>query len=75
MRKPYRPSNGTEGMIFDDRFCSKCRFMQADYGCPIQLNTALYDIDDPNYPGQFWVIEEGEQMGRCTAFYPEKGEG
>ena len=22
--KPYRPSNGTEGSMFQDRFCSQC---------------------------------------------------
>jgi hypothetical protein len=75
--KKYRPSNGTEGAAFMDRFCDRCK-REAKYrrtddgsdGCPIIAKTMGYDIDDPEYPSE-WVINLGDATGmtaRCTAF-------
>lgn len=51
MRK-YRPSNGTEGMIFMDKFCD------------IISNTMAYDINDPEYPKEWIYNEKNEPV--CT---------
>lgn len=72
MSEPYRPSNGSEGMDFDDRWCSHCTrdaaFREdpdgAD-GCPIYAKTFALDISHPDYPKE-WI--EDENGPRCTAF-------
>lgn len=69
--RPYRPSNGTEGMIFDDRWCSNCardaawREDDSKEPCGILSRTFLYEIDDPDYPTE-WI--EDDAGPRCTAF-------
>lgn len=78
MTRPYRPSNGTEGMIFMERFCDRCerdrlwRLEERD-PCPILSDTMLYDPGDPAYPKE-WIEEEGKDgfaHPRCTAFEEE----
>ena len=75
MSEPYRPSNGTEGMDFQDFYCDQCErdraFRETDYegdpalGCQILADTFAYDITDPKYPKE-WITDE---IGpRCTAF-------
>ena len=82
--RPYRPSNGTEGMIFADRFCDRCK-REAKYrrtgdgadGCSIATAVFIYDVKDPNYPKE-WVISLGDttnMTARCTAFRPEDEPG
>lgn len=85
--KPYRPSNGTEGMMFQEEWCERCerdRAFRADQnndGCSILSATMVYMADDPKYPKE-WVYEPeamkrdgcltiGEGGARCTAFTPE----
>jgi hypothetical protein len=76
MTKPYRPSNGFEGMDFQKRFCFRCEkdrlYRKTDDGkdgCQILSLTYLFDKHDPRYPKE-WV--EDERGARCTAFEPEK---
>ena len=75
--KPYRPSNGTEGMMFDDRFCDRCK-RDAKYrrtgdgadGCRILLYVGAYQVHEPQYPKE-WVVNLHDPVGltaRCTAF-------
>jgi len=85
--KPYRPSNGTEGEIFDDEWCANCerdRLFREDPdrhdGCPIVAAALAYDVDDPEYPAE-WVevptiAPDGLMVncGKCTAFVPIGGE-
>lgn len=40
LHKIYRPSNGTEGMIFEEHFCSNC----------------IHDNPDPNHPKKCELI-------------------
>lgn len=47
----YRPSNGSEGVWFTERFCDKCIY-NFDVGCPILIGSMLYEIDDIKYPNQ-----------------------
>jgi hypothetical protein len=71
--KPYRPSNGTEGMIFDDAYCSNCKRDAAwreDENsadpCPLLSNSFAYNIGDPDYPTEWQYGPDGQPT--CTAF-------
>lgn len=65
-RRPYRPSNGAEGMDFEARFCARCHWWQGDErGCPIQAGAFLHQVGEPGYPSQ-WVY--GEDGPTCTSF-------
>jgi hypothetical protein len=75
--RPYRPSNGTEGMDFMDHFCDRCErdriyreTQDGTDGCPIAAASFLYDIKEPGYPPE-WV-EDAEGFARCTAFEDEE---
>jgi hypothetical protein len=74
--EPYRPSNGTEGEFFQERWCEHCRadkdFREAfaqngsgDGGCSILGRTMLYDAEHELYPKE-WQWQKGEPV--CTAF-------
>ena len=60
--KKFQPSNATQGDSFRASFCNQCK---RGGDCEIELNTMLYDIDDPEYPCE-WVIQDGR--AQCTAF-------
>jgi len=74
---PYRPSNGSEGMDFQARFCDKCSKDDMENGgieCDILGRVLSFQKDDPEYPKE-WVIDEfGPQdrypfhTAKCTAF-------
>lgn len=82
--RPYRPSNGTDGEIFESRFCDRCK-REAKYrrtgdgadGCTIATMAAGFGIGDLEYPKE-WVISIGDATGmtaRCTAFRHEDDPG
>lgn len=69
--KPYRPSNGTEGVLFMSKFCYRCvhdleyaRTMEN--GCEILANTLVFDVDDKEYPKEWVRDSEGHPV--CTKF-------
>lgn len=68
MSKLYRPANGTEGMIFESRFCDLC-VRDIDQDCDIHNRALLHDDDEPEYPRE-WTYDS---MGypTCTAFATE----
>lgn len=74
--KPYRPSNGTEGMIFTDAYCDRCE-KDALYresndgkdGCPLLANSMLYEVGEEGYPTE-WKFGE-DRTPTCTAFEAE----
>lgn len=73
----YRPSNGTEGMIFDEGWCSRCKKDEEyrrteENGCPILAATMAYDIEDKEYPKEWIHDKDGNPC--CTAFEPVEGE-
>lgn len=74
----YRPSNGTEGAIFQEHFCESCAHdtYNTETGegksCDILMRTMLHSVDDPEYPEE-WQQEPGEQP-RCTAFLSRDAE-
>ena len=71
--KPYRPSCGTEGIAFDDKWCSWCardaafrEDMDRNDGCQIVADTFAYELGDPHYPKE-WVFDRDGRPS-CTAF-------
>lgn len=79
--KPYRPSNGTEGEIFQEMWCQRCVRDQYGYdaetdsfdgeSCPILMNTLMLDADEEGYPTEWRYDAKG--IPECTAFEPEEG--
>ena len=78
--KPYRPSNGTEGVLFYGAWCTDCVHERAvretgDYGvgCPI-YGRALYvcDTSDPAYPAEWIYGEDGQPT--CAGFEEDIGQ-
>lgn len=76
MTKPYRPSNGTEGVSFIDYWCNNCA-RDAEFrnggpdadpakGCRILADTFAYDIAHPDYPKELVYGDNGEPC--CAAF-------
>ena len=73
--KPYRPANGTDGMLFMAHFCEGCKRDQVfqetgEGGCPIAAASLMYDVDEEGYPKE-WIKNVGDVDGataRCTAF-------
>lgn len=63
----YRPSNGTEGMIFEDNFCSHCIHDNAakEKYCPIITAAMCFNPTEPEYPKE-WIIKDEEP--HCTNF-------
>ncbi len=64
--KSYRPSNGTEGELFQEEFCYRCKLDDCDEGCDILLNTMIFGIKNEDYPKE-WVFDE-DGRPTCTAF-------
>lgn len=71
--KPYRPSNGTEGMMFEDEFCERCKHDEIynrtgdiDYACMIHTLILIHQPGDPEYPVEWDHDFKGRP--RCTAF-------
>lgn len=65
----YRPSNGTEGHIFTDKFCMNCINCdpnpEGSTQCEILCRTLVYDVDDKEYPDE-WQYVDG--VPTCTAW-------
>lgn len=64
--KPYRPSNGSEGMMFAEQFCGRCKKSNGGEPCSIFDFAFWNDIGDEGYP-QEWVHDANGEPA-CTAF-------
>ena len=69
--KPYRPSNGTEGGMFQDRFCYQCKNDNWDEktmsgGCEIIVLSMCYGVEDSKYPKEWIYDKDGQPI--CTAW-------
>ena len=68
----YRPSNGTEGLLFQEAWCARCAHDLTE-GCPILRRTLFHEIGDPEYPVE-WIRQANDTewpgTARCTAFVP-----
>lgn len=73
----YHPSNGTEGDIFMNKWCANCKNHSFDLDdgfdpCEILGRNLFLRFDDPDYPSEWIVCEEGPT---CTAFIDAKSDG
>ncbi len=68
--KKYRPSNGTEGMWFDDKFCANCIHQNPNPDlkpqCMIVCNAMCYYTNEPEYPKE-WIYDANNEP-TCTKF-------
>lgn len=71
--KKYRPSNGTEGELFQEAFCNRCTKDKAvrenedfENGCKILAKTMSLDTDDKDFPTEWTYDKDGNPI--CTAF-------
>src|SRR5689334_13679238 len=71
--KKYRPSNGTEGMVFIECHCMECLHGKYEHTGDLKDKTYeiiyrsfLYDIKDKEYPEE-WVYDDSGRP-TCTAF-------
>lgn len=62
---PYRPSNGTEGLMFRERFCDVCT-KDINEDCWIYTRSLAFQEDEPEYPEEWRHDSEGRPT--CTAF-------
>src|SRR5688572_4268249 len=66
--KSFRPSNGTEGMIFDEHFCSQCIHQSPDptrgKSCEVFCAAFCLNENDPGYPNEWVYDSEGWPI--CT---------
>jgi hypothetical protein len=71
MRSPgekYRPSNGTEGMGFKEKFCLQCIHCDPNPSgkkqCKIWFRALAYETNEPEYPTEWTYDEKGKPT--CT---------
>ncbi len=73
--KPYRPSNGSEGRLFEDWFCAGCvwdhlaHMGDLENGCEIFARALAFNVGDDWYPTEWVIAEDGYPT--CTAFDPD----
>ena len=67
---PFQPSNGTEGMIFCEKFCDQCLNCRPNPDkepqCEILMLTMCFSTRDKEYPSEWIFDEEGWPV--CTAW-------
>jgi hypothetical protein len=67
MRK-YKPSNGTEGEWFIDKYCMNCFHCDPDprgkKQCMLLCASMCYDVNEPEYPKE-WIYDD-ENKPTCT---------
>lgn len=65
--KPYRPSNGTEGEMFQERYCYRCvHDANEDSPCEILTAAMVFGLEDAGYPRE-WLYDANGRPS-CTAF-------
>lgn len=72
-KRKFRPSNGTDEMVFIDTYCYQCIHEKWIHGqndndkkCDILSNMYLLEIDDKDYPMELTYNKEG--FPTCTEF-------
>lgn len=66
MSRKYRPSNGTEGDWFTEKFCINCKhenYLKTGRDnarqCRILTNSLMYDLTDKEYPKE-WIYDDND---------------
>jgi hypothetical protein len=72
-QRKYRPSNGSEGCWFIEKYCYNCIHGKyehtgntEDKPCEISTLSFMLDIDDKDYPEEWQYDDQGKPC--CTAF-------
>ena len=75
--KPYQPSNGSEGEIFQRLWCGRCSkdpgfeaICAGAEGCAILADTMCLSPRDPEYPREWQYSTTGQPL--CRAFAPRE---
>ena len=71
MSKKFIPSNGTEGLMFQEEWCRRCKRDQAfqrgeGEGCQILADTYAHWPDENKFPSEWTYNDKSEAI--CTAF-------
>ena len=69
MNKPYLPSNGTEGMMFEEQWCEQCIRHSIDPNAKTQCIHLLRALCGENNGKWFF---NGSGAGECVAFRSKK---
>jgi hypothetical protein len=67
-RSIYRPSNGTEGLIFMRNFCFRCK---KEKECKILPATLFLEADDEGYPKEWTWVPVDMSTPSCSEFEEE----
>lgn len=62
----YRPSNGTEGELFQGAFCAQCVNLDEHGYCEILMRMYSHDTDEPEYPVE--LVHDYRGQPTCTTF-------
>lgn len=65
-------SNGTEGLMYEARYCQRCAHFDDDQWCPVMLLHQLHNYEECNKPDSFLHVliprdEQGDN-GQCAMF-------
>jgi hypothetical protein len=64
-------SNGTEGAIYQKRYCYKCAHWNRNYGCPCLLAHELWNYEECNKTDSLlhkMIPRDGIENGECMFF-------
>ena len=65
-------ANGTEGMMYEDEYCSKCVHMHEEHGCPCWDAHQLWNYDECNKPDSILhkmiPFRDDSFADKCTFF-------
>lgn len=73
-------SNGTEGEMYEDRWCSRCIHRDDQRGCPIWMLHHLHNYEECNKPDSFLHVliprsKDDLSNERCSMFVPAPSMG
>lgn len=71
MSRPYRPSNGSEGAFFMEKWCDRCEHDRAfregaGDSCEIIARSMVFSVEEERYPKELVYGDDG--WGSCTAY-------
>jgi hypothetical protein len=73
-------SNGTEGMLYEERYCSRCIHADPEHACPIWMLHGLHNYEECNKPSSFLHVliprsKDKLDNEQCSMFVPAPSMG